>query len=421
MEAQPRSCFAQRSSCCLAWLLRAGLVLSLVCSASATQSHGQLLRRPVGRSFEVAKSRTPRYAVATEHFIVNAPDPVLAKKVGQEAERFRKELAIEWLGYELDEWEDKCPIQVEFTMHSGGETSFAFVVDSSGTGRPRDWKMSIFGTPERILDSVLPHEVTHTIFASHFGQPLPRWADEGACTVVEHESERAKNHQMLLDFLTNNRGIPFNRMFEMKQYPSDILPLYAQGHSLCKFLINQKGKRHFLDYVAAGMYAEQQGALLQGWNRSTEKFYGFRDLSDLQESWIAWVRAGSKESPQTELADSPNPNSRLHQTFVSAPIPKRVEPTEPPSNSVIDPIVQIASSNGENSSAQPTRYTTGSWYARQAQLKRESNQKHAMGPVSEIHSQVSGGKLKFQALEDLSREAESRTTQTNERKGTIWR
>ena len=51
------------------------------------------------------------------------------------------------------------------------------------------WDMKIQGSEERVLDSVLPHEVTHTIFASHFRQPLPRWADEGACTTVEHVSE----------------------------------------------------------------------------------------------------------------------------------------------------------------------------------------------------------------------------------------
>ncbi len=70
-----------------------------------------------------------------------------------------------------------------------------------------------------MLDSVLPHEVTHTIFASHFRRPLPRWADEGACTTVEHPSERTKQQQMLIEFLHTNRGIPFHPMFAMKEYP----------------------------------------------------------------------------------------------------------------------------------------------------------------------------------------------------------
>ncbi len=97
--------------------------------------------------------------------------------------------------------------------------------------------MSVQGSHERVLDSVLPHEVTHTIFATHFGRPLPRWADEGACTTVEHPSERNKQTRLLYEFLTTGRGIAFNRMFAMTEYPADILPLYSQGFSLAKFLI----------------------------------------------------------------------------------------------------------------------------------------------------------------------------------------
>jgi hypothetical protein len=387
----------------------------------AAESFGQLLRRPAVRSAENAESRTPRYAVATSHFIVNAPDPVLAQKIGQEAERFRKELAIEWLGHELGEWEDKCPIHVELSMHCGGETSFAFVMDSNGGSRPRDWKMSIFGTPERLLDSVLPHEVTHTIFASHFGQPLPRWADEGACTVVEHESERAKNHQMLMDFLMSNRGIPFNRMFEMKQYPNDILPLYAQGHSLCKFLIMQKGKRHFLDYVSAGLYAETQGTLLQGWNQSTEKFYGYRNLSDLQESWITWVRAGSKEVPSTDLAGNASRNSSIQQTFVAAPVAQRNDLGDPRPESILDPATQVASSQVEQSSQPRIRHTSGSWYLKQSQGQLESSRKLPIPAETDGNDRLSNDRLKFQPIDDIANAMEDRSVPAGQSNSTIWR
>ncbi len=248
--------------------------------------------------------RGQQYRVPTENFVVFAPDPKLAQRVASEAERYRKELAIEWTGKEIGRWNDKCPIQVELGMHAGGETSFAFVTDGRGKGLPVSWQMKIFGPPDRILDAVLPHEITHTIFATHFGRPLPRWADEGACTTVEHESERQKNHRMLIDFLNArpSRGIAFNRMFTMRDYPHDILPLYAQGYSLAKFLIMQNGKRHFLDYIGAGMNAESQGRELRAWDYVTKEYYGFKDLSDLQIAWIGWVKNGSREIPNRPLA-----------------------------------------------------------------------------------------------------------------------
>jgi len=152
--------------------------------------------------------------------------------------------------------------------------------------------MTIQGSRERILDSVLPHEVTHTIFASHFRQPLPRWADEGACTTVEHRSEISKQESMLIDFLKTRRGIPFSAMFVMKEYPQDVLPLYAQGHSLSQFLIYQRGKREFMAFLEDGMGNEN-------WPQAIKKRYGYENLLVLQNSWMDWVRQGR---PKLQLA-----------------------------------------------------------------------------------------------------------------------
>ena len=246
-----------------------------------------------------------QFEAASKNFHVYAPDARLAKKVADEAERFRKELAILWLGHEIDEWSERCPIRVEIGMHAGGETSFAFVSDGRSKGKPISWQMKIFGPPARLLDAVLPHEITHTIFATHFGRPLPRWADEGACTTVEHQSERNKNHAMLINFLSASpsRGIPFNRMFTMQQYPHDILPLYAQGHSVAKFIIMQKGRRTFLDYLEAGMNRQRGSRDVRAWDAVTNEFYGFRDLSDLQLAWVSWVKDGSIEQRSTLASD----------------------------------------------------------------------------------------------------------------------
>ena len=222
-------------------------------------------------------------SVRGTNFLVTAQDPQLAQQVLQSAEVYRRELALEWLGRELPPWSQPCPITVRVGGGAGGQTSFAF-----HQGVPFNWTMEIFGPRERILDSVLPHEILHTIFASHYGCPLPRWADEGACTTVEHTSEKDKNTHLLYRFLKSDRGIAFNQMFAMKEYPSDILPLYAQGYSLARFLIAQGGKQKFVQYVGEGM---QTG----NWTQTTSKYYGHPSLSSLQVSWLDWVRDGSNE------------------------------------------------------------------------------------------------------------------------------
>ena len=270
----------------------------------------------------------------SEHFVVSAPTPELAREVCQAAEAYRRDLAIEWLGHELPPWRDICPITVKLDPSAGGATSFVF-----RGGAPTEWTMNIQGTRERILDSVLPHEVTHTVFATHFGGPLPRWADEGACTTVEHDSEKSKQDKLLIRFLTGPkiRSIPFNQMFAMKQYPADILPLYSQGYSLARYLIQQGGKRKFVEYVGEGMRTNN-------WTSATRKFYGFNSLSDLQVTWVKWVGQGSPDLTDAFAVAAANASQtaasgQMPQTQLASltqPLRSRIADGPPPAWQTID-------------------------------------------------------------------------------------
>jgi hypothetical protein len=249
----------------------------------------------------------------TTNFVVSAPSPQLAKEIGDQAEVYRKRLAIEWLGKELPAWSKPCPInaQVAPNLGAGGATSFVF-----DHGEVFGWKMNIQGSRERILDSVLPHEVTHTIFASHFRQPLPRWADEGACTTVEHPSEVSKQERNLIQFLKTGRGIPFSQMFAMKDYPSDVMPLYAQGHSLSEWLIESRGRKEFLEFVGDGMKDEN-------WPRAVHEHYGFPSLLAMQNAWNDWVKQGRphlapQTGPSVQLASNTSDSRRSRTSAVPA-------------------------------------------------------------------------------------------------------
>jgi hypothetical protein len=227
----------------------------------------------------------------TTNFTVSAPTAQLAKEIGDQAEVYRKQLAIEWLGQELPQWSKPCPIRAEVAPNKGAGGATSFVFDR---GEVFGWKMNIQGSRERILDSVLPHEVTHTIFASYFRQPVPRWADEGACTTMEHRSEIAKQERNLIEYLKHGRGLPFSQMFAMKEYPQDVMPLYAQGHSLAEWLIESRGRKAFLAFIADGLRDEN-------WQRAVHEHYGFNDLLSMQTSWNDWVKQGR---PQLSPASS---------------------------------------------------------------------------------------------------------------------
>jgi len=239
-------------------------------------------------------------AYPTPNFVIHSGDPQLAKELGDAAEAYRKELAQLWLGKTLPDWSRPCPVTVHVgpNLGDGGATTFVF-----DRGEVYGWQMTIQGSRERLLDSVLPHEITHMILASHFRQPLPRWADEGAATTVEHISEREKHRRMLLEFLRTQRGISFRRMFAMEEYPRDIMPLYAQGYTLAEFLIQQGGHQRFVKFLETGLENNQ-------WEVALAKWYKYQDLSQLQTSWVTWVAQGYPQlnpqpMPEAEPAQQP--------------------------------------------------------------------------------------------------------------------
>jgi hypothetical protein len=274
----------------------------------------------------------------TPNFVVEAPTPQMAEQIGRAAEKYRSELAVDWIGQPMPNWAQPCELRANVAdrLGAGGATSFLFE-----NGEVFGWRMTIQGSLERILDSVLPHEVTHTIFATHFRQPLPRWADEGACTTVEHESEKAKQQQMLIGFLQTGRGIAFSRMFAMREYPHDVMPLYSQGYSLARYLVAQGGRRKFLDYLSDGLRDEN-------WMRATKQHYGFDNLRTLQDRWLAWVAQGS---PPMKAAEEPAPLVAVKTPAKPGPAPGAVElasnnTAEPAAAAAAGSVYDVASTGG---------------------------------------------------------------------------
>lgn len=247
----------------------------------------------------------------SQNFLVHAPTQELADSVAQHAEKFRNELAEYWLGKRLPNWPTPCPIEVVAGPHLAAQGATTY--NRSPVG---NFQMKVIGTPERILDSVLPHEVTHTVMATHFGRPLPRWADEGICTTVEHSAERNKHEIKLREYLSNRRGIAMNDLFLLTEYPQDMLPMYAQGYSVCRFLIQQSGPREFIKFLEGYMSNPRNPS----WTTNVQSHYGYESLRQLQDRWLAWVAQGSGpvESFVSTRARSGSTNSNIRQVAATA-------------------------------------------------------------------------------------------------------
>jgi len=213
----------------------------------------------------------------TRNFTVEAPSEQLAERMGQWAEYYRKAKAVEWLGSEMPPWPQRCPLQIKVTFgSSGGATSFDF---RGGVYLPIG--MEVEGKMDRIVSSVLPHEVTHTVMAHYFGRPVPRWADEGGAVLSEDEQERQQHEGEVRRIIGGKtRAIPLRRLFGLKEYPRDMIVLYAEGYSVSSLLVSKSSRGAFLAFVADGMGTG-------GWDRALQTHYRIRSVEALEEEWLA--------------------------------------------------------------------------------------------------------------------------------------
>ena len=297
-------------------------------------------------------SRGKRYA--TRNFVVTAPSLEFAKEVAFAAESCRETLALKWLGETLPDWERKCPVdtmKVGPHIGAGGATSFGFHRDARGW-HAGGWRMNVQGSRERILDSVIPHEVNHTVFATHFRRPLPRWADEGAATLTEHPSEKLRQRKTLGQVWRTHR-MPLTTLLPMMDYPGDpqrptpgdgdkVLTLYAQGYSLADYLVRRGGTARFVKFLGQATRHINPGDQDHPWDRrvatadltaALREHYDVSDFRSLESTWSEWVVAGSprlstpagaKLAKADTRAAEPRRRGASSATIAAAP------PTAPP-------------------------------------------------------------------------------------------
>jgi hypothetical protein len=210
----------------------------------------------------------------TTNFIVQANLQTDADEFAQLAEKYRKEVAIAWLGKVMPDWEVPCRLTVY--IKSGGPsgmTSFQY-------GTTIYQEMQIEGERTKLKDNVLPHEITHTVFAHFFRKASPRWADEGGAVFSEKDTDSfVKLNRTILN---DGRGIKLSTLFKLEEYPKDVMCLYAQGYSVTNYLISLKDRKTYLNFISTGMS--------KGWDTACKEHYNISTVDDLEQVWINHLR-----------------------------------------------------------------------------------------------------------------------------------
>lgn len=213
--------------------------------------------------------------VATPNFIVEGVPSRMARLIAEAAEQHRKQQALLWLGKELPKWPEPCRIKVridESGKRGNGATSFQFL-DSKV-----EQSMALEGSFVRILADLLPHEVTHTVLASHFRKPIPRWADEGIATLAESLEEQQSHERQWWEIVANARMMKLSKLLVQKDYPKDVQVFFCQSISITRFLLQRQKPATLIAFVKDGMD--------DGWNSAVKKHYGYETVDDLEEDWL---------------------------------------------------------------------------------------------------------------------------------------
>jgi RNA polymerase sigma factor (sigma-70 family) len=290
---------------------------------------------PDGGSVLLGGMKTHAATHRTPNFVVTAPTPVVARAVAAEAEYQRGQFAKTWLGKALPDWDKPATVTVtEVYAGSGGATTFTFS-DAKAGPRVTSASMELRGPFPAVLGELLPHEVAHTVLATHFGKPLPRWADEGIALLNEPADSQARHDELARRLLGDGRAIRLKNLLRLTEYPQDLTVLYAQGHSVARFLLARGPKEPspaartaLLEFVRAGM----GGNTAASWDKAVKDVYGFESADKLEEAWVDWLR---------------EPGSILKPTGAAVPPAERrgyksdlIPPTEVPGAVLQPPVVR---------------------------------------------------------------------------------
>lgn len=284
------------------------------------------------------------------NFLVSAPTAVAARVIASEAEHHRRALALNWLGKELPPWPQRCEIRYTAGLGaSSGTTTFTFGRDEKGRSGMKSAAMELHGDLTAALKAHLPHEVTHTVLASCFGVPIPRWADEGISVLAESDADQFAYAVRVREQLNAGRGIRLKVLLRMTEYPRDLSVLYGQGHSVAGFLAGKAGKglpelkelpdpagrfpnpgadgnRRLIAFVRLG--SEENTA--ESWDGAAKAVYGYASVDALEEDWMASLETPPKRSsgsrvrrPGTAAAPDLIPPTRLPVGPESTEVPPR--------------------------------------------------------------------------------------------------
>jgi hypothetical protein len=214
-------------------------------------------------------------------------------KMAQVLEESRQSAYEKWFGKAEDTWSPKCYLYLD----DAGKEFKKAPKNARGytSSYQKGWNyhryITVHADDPDLIDTVLPHEVTHAVLIGHFVDQIPTWADEGMAGLAQRKADLVDFHKLLEKHERKGKLFSLQTLVELDAYPDDDVDLfYAQSAAVVEFLTSAKEPKVFVAFVRDGKK--------DGWLPALKKHYGYANYDEFEKKWKEHVFSKERNVPK---------------------------------------------------------------------------------------------------------------------------
>lgn len=225
------------------------------------------------------------------HFVIYHNDRHAANEISWKAEFYYKQIVRHFniRGFRPWQGKEKCTIYL-FEDKKDYIQKAEAPRWSGGLARYNPPRLYIYEENPRLIKQILPHELTHLLFAQFMPrEKIPLWLNEG---MAQYEEERWYSTQMksyLKEQIKNENYIKPAELFRMKRYPQDkteLVLFYLESASIIEYLKDEQLATAFADFLIA---VKQDYSI----EEALEHAYQWKfdeGISEFEKKWLKFVK-----------------------------------------------------------------------------------------------------------------------------------
>lgn len=216
----------------------------------------------------------------SENFIVVAPDQKIADELLKAAEKYRQEVAVQWLGEPLPP--SVGPAIINLELLPANDRGITWAIDSPERKYHKVWLET---SRKQAVGAILKHEITHVVLATRFPSRLPTWLEEG-CASFSDDADRLRTRKSILDwYARTNKWPSLHAVVNAKAMAATDKSSYAVAASLTEFLMRRGGQTTLLSFAEE---IEDKGL-----EKALAHHYQINGIQELNDEWKSWYLAGN--------------------------------------------------------------------------------------------------------------------------------